>query len=89
MTEDDVRAAVSKAIKNRSYSLAIAYVCMVALTLVSILFASHVANSTGQQFCSLIITLDESRPPAGTKLTDQQKIFIEEIAALRRSLHCK
>jgi hypothetical protein len=71
----------------RRYALVAVYVSMVVLTMASLLYAQHVAESSARKWCSLVSTLDDAyrgQPPT----TPTGERVASDIHQLRRDLRC-
>lgn len=68
---------------------AISFVCMLGLTGASIQYANYVDRKSNQNWCELIVDLDERYKRLPPDATPEAKEFAETINALRRNLECK
>ncbi len=73
--------------RSYRYALAMAFVSMLLLTVVSVLYAQHAVDRGGRKFCTLVVGLDEANhesPP----LTDRGRQLADDMTRLRRDLGC-
>ncbi len=74
--------------KSTWYLLTVIYASMLGMTVLSMVYAQHVANESSRNWCATVGTLDDAyqqQPPAsalGQKLA-------RDIHNLRARLHCK